>query len=96
MPIYYYGTGSNESGIHSETEFMTIMNETFVQRDWTQDRYTEWLQTIKEAYPNRNLPEEFKNFSLEDWIDFSGATREFYVSPDINLREEVDYSDAFD
>ncbi len=95
MPIFYTGIGSNECGIHSESEFQNIMIDNFVKRDWTKPEYQEWLNVIREDSPGRNLPQEFTLFTLDDWINFSGASRTIRIREDFSLAPEVDYSDPF-
>lgn len=77
MPILYDGIGANDSGIHSEAEFQDIMIRLFIEKDWNDPNpiIQTWLQIIREENPDRNLPQEFPLFTLDDWVQFSGAIR---------------------
>jgi len=74
MKILYSGIGSNESGEHTEKEFLNIMRKEFTQKTWRfelkeiprenhyQLRFKDWI-----------LPDDFIFFTLSDWIEYSGA-----------------------
>jgi len=74
MKIFYTGIGCNQTGEHSEKEFLDIMNREFTNRNWRlellrypreyncQLQFKEWV-----------LPNEFVLFTLYDWIEYSGA-----------------------
>ena len=67
--VFYTGIGSNENGKHSEDEFINIMNMEFTNKDWSgvpPDHY----QLESEKW---NLPYDFIHFTIEDWIEYSGA-----------------------
>ena len=72
MPhIRYTGIGAKESGIHSIEEFLNIM------KDAPFHYYEMTSLGFDMEYKNYLLPDDFINFTLEEWIDYSGAT---YVS----------------
>jgi hypothetical protein len=74
MKILYTGIGSNESGEHTEKEFLNIMRKEFTHKTWRfelkeiprenhyQLRFKDWV-----------LPDDFIFFTLSDWIEYSGA-----------------------
>jgi hypothetical protein len=74
MKILYSGIGSNESGEHTEKEFLNIMRKEFTQKTWRfelkeiprenhyQLQFKDWI-----------LPDDFVFFTLTDWIEYSGA-----------------------
>jgi hypothetical protein len=74
MYVYYDGIGSNPNGIHTQSEFLKIMNDNFTHRIWS-----DVLSVIpREFHPSLQykdwiLPDDFFMFSLDDWIDYSGA-----------------------
>ena len=69
MPqILYSGIGSKESEIHSIEEFLNIMKNAYVH-------YYEMTSLgFDMEYKNYLLPYDFIEFTLEEWIDYSGAT----------------------
>ncbi len=68
MPyIVYSGVGSNESEIHSVEEFLNIMKH-------AESHYYEMsFYEFDMEYKNYVLPGDFKKFTLEEWLDYSGA-----------------------
>jgi hypothetical protein len=74
MKILYSGIGSNESGEHTEKEFLNIVRKEFTHKTWRfelkeiprenhyQLRFKDWI-----------LPDDFIFFTLSDWIEYSGA-----------------------
>ena len=69
MKIFYTGIGSNENGEHSPDDFFIIMTREFTNRDWTgvpNDDY-------RLDFGAWQLPIDFIHFSLNDWIEYSGA-----------------------
>ena len=73
--VYYSGIGSKESHVHSVLEFLKIMREEFQDRSWAKDLEEFDKKDIDELnYKDWILPDEFCFFSLEDWVDFAGAT----------------------
>lgn len=61
--VFYTGIGCKHSGVHTDEEFINIMFNTIHNIDYP----SEW-----NGY---ELPDEFEEFSLDDWIEFSGATK---------------------
>lgn len=68
MPyVVYSGVEANESEIHSIEEFLDIMkNASFHYYEMTSNG-------INMEYKNYVLPADFTRFTLEDWIEYSGA-----------------------
>ena len=75
MNILYTGIGCNPTGEHTEEEFLTIMSREFTHNDWRAI-----LQNIKNredhdqfVFKDWILPDDFVFFTLDDWIEYSGA-----------------------
>jgi hypothetical protein len=68
MPyIFYSGVGSKESEIHSIEEFLNIMkNASFHYNEMTS-------LGVDMEYKNYSLPDAFINFTLEEWVEYTGA-----------------------
>ena len=74
MKIIYSGIGCNLTEKHTVEEFLEIMNREFTYKNWRlellkcpreynyQLQFKEWI-----------LPNEFVLFTLNDWIEYSGA-----------------------
>ena len=76
MKIYYSGIGSNKRGEHSENEFFNIMNREFTHKIWRFElakipRECHYQLEFKDWY----LPDDFVFFTLNDWIEYSGAKK---------------------
>ncbi len=61
--ILYTGIGSKVSGIHTQDEFLDIMFKTINLINYP----LEW-----NGY---ELPQDFEIFSVDDWVEFSGAIK---------------------
>jgi hypothetical protein len=74
MKILYTGIGCNETGEHTEKEFLNIMRKEFIHKTWrfelniTPREYHYQLQ-----FKDWILPDDFIFFTLLDWIEYSGA-----------------------
>jgi hypothetical protein len=74
MKILYTGIGSNETGEHTEKEFLNIMRKEFTHKTWKPE-----LNIIPREYHYQLqfkdwiLPDDFIFFTLSDWIEYSGA-----------------------
>jgi hypothetical protein len=68
MPyIHYSGIGAKETEIHSIEEFLNIMKNASIH-------YYEMNSLgFDMGYKNYLLPDDFIKFTLEEWIDYSGA-----------------------
>ena len=74
MKILYTGIGCNETGEHTEKEFLNIMSKEFTHKIW---RF-ELLEIQREyhyqlKFKDWVLPDDFIFFTLSDWIEYSGA-----------------------
>lgn len=87
MTIFYTGIGSNDDGLHTTQEFLDIMNTQFIKRDFNERK--DWLQCIKKegTLMNKNLPQDFATFTLEDWMKFTGASNK--ITFDFSKFEQV-------
>jgi hypothetical protein len=70
MPyIHYSGLGANETEIHSIEDFLNIMNHP--------DNYSHYYKMssfgVDMEYKKYSLPADYIKFTLEEWIDYSGA-----------------------
>lgn len=69
MKILYTGIGCKKDHIHTEKEFLHIMNQTCTWKDWNNNvSWTEQLQ-----FKDWVLPDDFIFFTLSNWIEYSGA-----------------------
>jgi hypothetical protein len=66
MEIFYTGIGSNKSGIHTETDFLKIMTKEFT--------YNTKMHDYQLQFKDWKLPDDFIFFTLDDWLDYSGAS----------------------
>ena len=67
--IHYSGIGSKETEIHSIEEFLNITKN-------ASSHYYEMTSLgFDMEYKNYLLPDDFTKFTLEEWIDYSGATK---------------------
>ncbi len=60
--IYYTGIGAKPGGVHTPDEFVRIMMSTID----SVDHPNEW-----KGY---ELPYDFDNFTVNDWVEYSGAS----------------------
>lgn len=81
MVIRYSGIGCNKNFIHTEEEFLKIMEQELTNKSWDQilKEITPGYIHYQLDFNGRNLPYEFKFFTLDDWIDYSGAVKELDV-----------------
>ena len=68
MPyIHYSGIGCNDSQIHTIDEFLNIMTH-------APGHYDEMKSLgFYMEYKNYDLPADFDKFTLEEWLDYTGA-----------------------
>lgn len=70
MPyIVYDGIGSKESTIHSIEEFLNIMSVDNAKKHYYEMKYLGFNM----EYKDYNLPDDFSIFTLEEWLDYTGA-----------------------
>jgi len=74
MKILYTGIGCNETGEHTEKEFLDIMRKEFTHKnlgfELKEIPREEHYQLI---FKDWILPDDFTFFTLLDWIEYSGA-----------------------
>ena len=88
--IYYTGIGAKQGSNHTVDEFLEVMNNTFTAMINSNVVLTE-QERNRIPYLNFktfNLPEDFINFTLEDWIEFSGAEDKREISSDRKRKRE--------
>jgi len=78
MIIHYTGIGAKENGIHTEQEFLDIMNKEITHKDWNKnkgqrDKAEIILNLIQLQFLNWVLPDDFIFFTLKDWIEYADA-----------------------
>ena len=67
--IHYSGIGAKETELHSIEEFLNIMKH-------ASPHYYEMTSLgFDMEYKNYLLPNDFTQFTLEEWMDYSGATQ---------------------
>ena len=69
MIIAYTGIGAKKNGIHTEQEFLDIMNKEFTHKDWNNS--ISWPAQLQ--FKDWVLPDDFIFFTLQDWIEYAGA-----------------------
>jgi len=75
MKIFYTGIGANKNGIHTPEEFLYIMNRDLCNNDWEVLLSCATREEIIQLnFKNWNLPSGFIHFTLDDWIEYSGAS----------------------
>jgi hypothetical protein len=66
MYIFYTGIGCRPYGKHTQQEFVQLMKNLFIHQTYVpciqEGRFKQWT-----------LPHDFVHFTLEDWVEFSGA-----------------------
>ena len=72
MIIGYTGIGAKKNGIHTEQEFLDIMNKEFTHKDWNNSRDI-WPAQLQ--FGNWVLPDEFIFFTLQHWIEYPAFQR---------------------
>ena len=65
--IYYSGIGCNNLQKHTIDEFLNIM------KDAPEHYYEMKNLGFYMEYKDYHLPDDFDKFSLEDWLDYTGA-----------------------
>ena len=77
--IFYTGVGANKNGLHTNYEFLDIMNRELTNKDWSYElqNYPPGTHYQLQKFRNYILPDDFHKFSLEDWLDYSGAS--YYI-----------------
>jgi hypothetical protein len=74
MKIFYTGIGCNQTGEHSENEFLAIMDREFTHKNWKYElEQIPREQHYQLQFNDWILPDDFIFFTLKDWIEYSGA-----------------------
>ena len=78
MIIGYTGIGAKKNGIHTEQEFLDIMNKEITHKDWNKNKGQRGKgeiihNLIQLQFKDWVLPDDFIFFTLKDWIEYSGA-----------------------
>ena len=73
MIIGYTGIGANKNGIHTEQEFLDIMNKEITHKDWNNETSRAAIICGGLKFGNWVLPDDFIFFNLENWIEYAGA-----------------------
>lgn len=71
MQVYYTGIGCKTNGVHTETEFLNIMNSLFTNRKWGGE--SKIIFDYQLEFKDFNLPHDFASFTLSNWVEYSGA-----------------------
>ena len=73
MIIGYTGIGAKKNGIHTEQEFLDIMNKEITHKDWNNDKSLPAIICGGLKFKDWVLPDDFIFFTLQDWIKYAGA-----------------------
>ena len=79
--IYYSGIGCKKNEIHTEQEFLDIMKKEFIWKD--RNNAVTWPAQLQ--FKDWCLPDDFIFFTLDDWIEYSGAID---LSKEVTQKEE--------
>ena len=79
--IYYSGIGCKKNEIHTEQEFLDIMKTYFMWKDWNKE--VSWSAQLQ--FKDWVLPDDFIFFTLDDWIEYSGAS----VLTEVELSKKI-------
>lgn len=63
------------TGIGCNPTHILRMKKEFTDKDWSEKAFHYQLE-----YKNRILPNDFVSFTLEDWLEYSGAGKIEHVS----------------
>lgn len=81
MPmILYDGIGADPSGNHTEERFLEIMKRDIENKKWQrrpEENIVNWFfeNEFQLKFKDWILPDDFCFFTLDDWIEYSGAIR---------------------
>jgi hypothetical protein len=74
--IFYTGIGCDASHNHTISRFIEIMKSEFMHKSWKNEILVSSLTKRKHYqldFGDWNLPDDFVFFTLEDWLEYSGA-----------------------
>jgi hypothetical protein len=73
MKVYYDGIGSNGKNEHTIEEFLDIMRVNFTEKVWDDVLRRHVMFQHQLQFKQWVLPRDFIKFTLDDWIEYSGA-----------------------
>lgn len=77
--ILYDGIGTtNGKYRHTEAEFIEIMHREFTHKSWKNELENNacmYQTNLQLDYKDWILPDDFVFFTLDDWLDYSGAVK---------------------
>ena len=78
MKILYDGIGADPSGVHTPERFLEIMDATVTRKKWQRRPETNpvnwvWENEFQLKFKDWVLPDDFCFFTLDDWVEYSGA-----------------------
>jgi hypothetical protein len=89
MKIMYSGIGCNITEEHTVEEFLNIMHREVTNKNWGLELLRNSRETNYQLQFNgRNLPNDFILFTLNDWIEYSGAELVDCLQNDLNTNSE--------
>ena len=99
MEILYDGIGATKES-HTEKEFLEIMKREFIDKDWEEayrkiPKKVQCQLNCQLDYKNWNLPEDFVKFTLEDWLDYSGAVKATILYAGIGATKDLHTKEEF-
>lgn len=72
MKVLYDGLGA-EKGEHTVEEFLAIMKHEFTDKNWNPVLSRHPLFHYQLQFKHWVLPKDFLVFTLDDWLEYSGA-----------------------
>lgn len=81
MVILYDGIGADPTGLHTEERFLEIMSKEIERKKWQkrpEKNIINWFfeNEFRLKFKEWVLPEDFCFFTLDDWIEYSGAIKQ--------------------
>ena len=74
--IYYSGIGSEIKNVFTEDEFINLMRDLYIKKDLCKEKNLDYtIEYVRRNKPSISLPEGYEIFTIEDWLDYSGAMR---------------------
>ncbi len=72
--VYYSGIGCKDGYKHTVQEFIEIMKNEFQHKSWENElKMFDKSDILELNFNDWILPDDFCFFTLEDWIEYSGA-----------------------
>jgi hypothetical protein len=74
--IYYSGIGADEKNIFTEQEFVNMMRDLYINKDLCKEKDLDYsIEYVRRDKPTVVLPEGYKTFTVDDWLDYSGGMK---------------------